>query len=64
MYRSAGFDVTGEWAVECGADGEYCPVCDLVVCEHCHRNVATDANHLVKKMPAAVKAAPEKKKTG
>lgn len=64
VNRSAGFDVTGEWAVECGADGEYCPVCELVVCAHCHRAVATDANHLGKKMPAAEKFPDNRRKTG
>jgi hypothetical protein len=64
VSRSAGFDVTGEWAVECGADGEYCPVCELVVCTYCHKTLAKDPQHLGKKMPTAVKAPEERRKTG
>jgi hypothetical protein len=64
VSRSSGFDPTGEWAVECGADGEYCAVCEMVVCAHCHRNVATDLKHLGKKSPAAVKVEQDQRKTG
>ena len=39
VTRSAGFDPTGEWAVECGADGEYCPECEMVVCAYCHQSI-------------------------
>ena len=64
VTRSAGYDPTGEWAVECGADGEYCPVCEMVVCEYCHRTVATDLQHLAKKGPAGVKVPGEQRKAG
>lgn len=64
VTRSAGYDPTGEWAVECGADGEYCPVCEMVVCEYCHRTVATDLKHLAKKSPVAVKMPGEERKAG
>jgi hypothetical protein len=64
VNRSPDFDVTGEWAVECGADGEYCPVCEMVVCAYCHRTVANDAHHLGKKLPAGVKKPDERRKTG
>jgi len=50
VSRSAGYDSTGEWAVECGAEGEYCPVCEIVVCAYCHKTVAPDL-HLQKKPP-------------
>lgn len=64
VTRSAGYDPTGEWAVECGADGEYCPVCEMVVCEYCHPIVAMDLKHLVKKSPATVKMPGEERKAG
>jgi len=64
VTRSAGYDPTGEWAVECGADGEYCPTCEMVVCEHCHRTIATDLKHLSKKVPAGVKLSGDEWKTG
>jgi len=51
ISRSPGYDPTGEWAVECGAEGDYCSVCDMVVCPHCHQSVATDSHHLAAKKP-------------
>jgi len=64
VTRSSGYDPTGEWAVECGADGEYCPVCEMVVCEYCHHTVARDLKHLTKKSPAGVKTSGDQRKTG
>ncbi|MGZ4788920.1 MAG: hypothetical protein ACXVZX_10410 [Terriglobales bacterium] len=51
VSRSAGYDSTGEWAVECGAEGEYCPICEIVVCAYCHKTIANDLHHLEKKPP-------------
>ena len=64
VTRSAGYDPTGEWAVECGADGEYCPVCEMVVCAYCHPIVAMDLKHLAKKGPATVMMPGEERKAG
>ena len=64
VTRSAGYDPTVEWAVECGADGEYCPVCEMVVCPYCHQTVATDSKHLAKKGPAGVKMPGQDRKAG
>jgi hypothetical protein len=63
VNRSAGFDPTGEWAVECGAEGEYCPVCELVVCAYCHKTIAADF-HIVKKLPTAAHHTDTQRKTG
>jgi hypothetical protein len=54
VSRSAGYDSTGEWAVECGAEGEYCPICEMVVCAYCHQTIASDLHHTAKKQPASV----------
>ena len=67
VSRSAGYDPTGEWAVECGAEGEYCSVCEVVVCAHCHTAMAAmHPNHdrLLKKPPAAIFTTSEQRKTG
>jgi hypothetical protein len=61
VSRSAGYDPTGEFAVECGAHGEYCEVCEMVVCDFCHQRVA---HHLdVKKNPASVTSPGEQRKS-
>ena len=55
VSRSADFDTTGEWAVECGAEGEYCPVCEVVVCALPPQDmIADDPSHSKKKLPASV----------
>jgi hypothetical protein len=66
VSRSAGYDPTGEWAVECGAEGEYCPICEIVVCGHCHQAIATDPKHQQqqKKPPAKILANSDRRKTG
>lgn len=64
VSRSAGYDPTGEWAVECGAEGEYCPICEIVVCAHCHKAIASDPLHQQKKPPAQVFVTPEHRRTG
>ena len=53
VHRSAGFDPTGEWAVECGAAGAYCEECEMVVCAYCHQTM-THEKHRSKKMPTGV----------
>lgn len=63
VNRSAGFDPTGEWAVECGAAGEYCPECEMVVCSYCHQTIAHD-RHFAKKLPTGVSLDAGKRKTG
>ncbi|HWR17524.1 MAG TPA: hypothetical protein VN577_22035 [Terriglobales bacterium] len=63
-YRSAAYDSTGEWAVECGAAGEYCAVCEMVLCAYCHKAVADDPDHLGKKTPVSVKTAENSRKAG
>lgn len=67
VSRTAAYDPTGEWAVECGADGEYCSVCEVVACPHCHKAIAaTHPNHdrLLKKPPATAPAISERRNTG
>jgi hypothetical protein len=67
VSRSAGYDPTGEWAVECGADGEYCPVCEIVVCAHCHKQLAAthpEHDRLLKKPPATVFSQSRQRQTG
>ena len=64
VSRSAGSDPTGEWAVECGAEGEYCPICELVVCAYCHKTIANDFHHLNRKPPVAASSAETRRKTG
>jgi len=65
VSRSAGYDPTGEWAVECGAEGEYCPICEIVVCAHCHSSLASDPRHQQqKKPPVAASAASGRRETG
>jgi len=54
VTRSAGYDPTGEWAVECGAEGEYCAVCEIVACPHCHKALAADLHYQQKKTTASV----------
>jgi len=54
VSRSAGYDSTGEWAVECGAEGEYCAICEIVVCAYCHHTIANDLHHQKKKQPTSV----------
>ena len=64
ISRSAGYDPTGEWAVECGAEGEYCPICEIVVCPHCHKAIAdSDPKHQQeqKKPPVKVFSSPHRK---
>ena len=43
--KSLGYDPTGEWAVPCGAPGEYCPVCEFVVCDECHEEITAAQLH-------------------
>lgn len=64
VSRSAGYDSTGEWAVECGAEGEYCPVCEIVVCAYCHKTVASDLHHLQKKPPVPAASVNPQQKLG
>jgi hypothetical protein len=65
VSRSAGYDPTGEFAVECGTEGEYCSVCEMVVCEYCHKHIASDRHHLnaKKKIPAGVGVDSNRRKT-
>ncbi|HLJ85894.1 MAG TPA: hypothetical protein VKZ53_03675 [Candidatus Angelobacter sp.] len=30
------YDPTGESALECNAPAEYCPVCEMNICQECH----------------------------
>lgn len=39
VFKTDGFDLTGEHAVECNAPAEYCPACDMMVCAECHSEV-------------------------
>lgn len=64
MSQSAGYDPTGEWAVECGAEGDYCPVCEIVVCAHCHKAVASDKQHQQKKPPIPATINSVQRRTG
>ncbi len=64
VNRSTGSDPTGEWAVECGAEAEYCPICEIVVCDYCHKTIATDLHYLKKKPPMPVSASTGRRKTG
>ncbi len=67
VSRSAGYDPTGEWAVECGAEGEYCSVCEIVACPHCHKSLAAaHPNHdrLLKKPPITAAAEIRNRRTG
>ena len=61
VNRSPGYDPTGEWAVECGAEGEYCPICELAVCSYCHEMIANDRHHHVSKKPPAGAKAEERR---
>ncbi len=49
VYRSEGYDPTGEHSVRCNAAGEYCDSCELTVCAACHKELGV--NHLRKKTP-------------
>jgi hypothetical protein len=65
VSRSAGYDPTGEFAVECGAEGEYCDICEMIVCEYCHRHIASH-DHVAaseKKNPASVNVDESRRKT-
>lgn len=64
VSRSAGYDPTGEWAVECGAEGEYCSICEMVVCAHCHKAMSADPRHWQKKPPETVFASGRQTRTG
>jgi len=64
VSRSADFDTTGEWAVECGAEGEFCSVCEVVVCAYCHKTIADDPSHSKKKLPSSVGASGQSRKIG
>ncbi len=65
MSRSAGYDPTGEWAVECGAEGEYCDVCEIVVCSHCHKAAMADTKHQQrKKLPLPASLISRQSRTG
>jgi hypothetical protein len=64
VTRSAGYDPTGEWAVECGAAGDYCPECDCVVCPRCHQQLASDLHQGQKKQPGTVGLPNERRNTG
>ncbi len=63
VTRSANSDPAGDWAIECGAEGEYCPVCKLVTCSYCHRLVATQP-HGKKKVPASASTLEARRKIG
>ena len=39
VFKSDGFDLTGEHAVECNAPADYCPVCDVMACAECHSEI-------------------------
>ncbi len=66
VSRSTGSDPTGEWAVECGAEGEYCPTCEIVVCPYCHKVIASDLHYLnqLKKPPVPISDSEARRKLG
>jgi len=54
-YRSEGFDPTGERAVQCNAPAEYCPTCDMHLCDTCHEEMSAAVHKLMaKKRPLSV----------
>lgn len=61
VYRSDGYDPTGEHSIRCNAPGAYCEVCELIVCAGCHRELGV--NHLRKKMPVRAVSFPPGQRT-
>lgn len=64
--KSFGYDPTGESAVQCGAPGEFCPICEMVVCTECHAEITGGQLHKeasAPKKPEAV-VGPKQRKAG
>lgn len=65
VFRSLGYDPTGENMVECNAPAEYCPVCELNTCFACHIEMGfgPGSGHLIeaqpKKSPTSAKSEDE-----